>query len=139
MTNFELYKTAKELRDAQAKFCLSQLCETCPHREVCGLTDFQLAFAYAEYEEPKPKKRRPYTYDEAVNLIGKKLEWTTPDNYLGGGHRHTEFIAAIDEAFDVKNDDGKVTVVDVNHHVQAHMIKFNATIDGEPFGVEVTE
>lgn len=74
-------------------------------------------------EVPTPK-RRPYTQEEAVQLIGKIL------SYEYKGERITRSV------FEVSARGSRVKVDRTN---QATWMERNATIDGQPFGVLITD
>ena len=80
--------------------------------------DFE-QWLYMEYKEPA--RRRPYTMEEAESLLGKTInsEW--------GGH--------IEIVMDIRLNAKDEVLINGMH--QEEIMKNSATVDGQPFGVEV--
>lgn len=75
-----------------------------------------------------PIKFRPYTYEEAVQLIGKKIVATS----LGCDTRWTMIVTNV--SICVESGHPRLRI---NGYEQEYLLECEATIDGQPFGVPV--
>jgi hypothetical protein len=129
MRNCDYYKTPQELSEACKTFCAPM--KTCSECEFYEREDIkcETRFAYAEHAEhaePKKTKRRPYTFDEACALRGKAVFCLAENGRMYGT------ICTITEG-------KEENLIYIGGYKQSWYIDHNATIDGEPFGVEVAE
>ena len=148
MNNYEFYKTREACEKAFHEVCEKTRCEACPHSPCAKRSDTHaqcvINFMFAEHVAPKVPRRRPFDADEAKAIVGSVVTVpATPDRF----GRHLLVLGTDDKREDGKTYGAPEVLIAgfydrydvVSWCDQEELIRKGATLDGVPWGVEVTE
>ena len=154
MTNLEFYKTKEAVTAAFAKICTANVtalagdsgCGACPYQKKdSGEVSCIVNFMFAEHKEaPKVPRRRPFDAEEIESVVGSCVCIPATETEFG---RRLLVLGSVEKREDGKSY-GPPEVLIAGFHFgndfvswcdQEELIRKGATLDGVPWGVEVTE